>query len=253
METTFPLPLIAYIDLTGGPPFQEGLTREQLGYLGCVYFAIGDNEVDKLLGFLRRHVSVQAYVNATNISTLDSIISILDAGAHRVFVQLSRLADLESYGGRVALATSQYETDLSPNNEHGVLVASKDGSIVYGSVLESCAETKTSSISTYTSSKGNTQAYVDLARRHSAIPIIPATKLTVDNGNKDDLLSVPAIIGKCWVSDRSDHLIPTLVTDERGIALGLAYSSQESLSESLKSGKGEAVRFQGFYPKFSNV
>jgi phosphoribosyl-ATP pyrophosphohydrolase / phosphoribosyl-AMP cyclohydrolase / histidinol dehydrogenase len=250
MGTTLPLPLIAHIDLTRGPPFQEGLTREQLSYLSCVYFTIGDNEVDKLLGFLRHHVSMQAYINATNISALDSIISILDAGARIVFVQSSRLAELESYGSRVALATSNYETNLSPN---GVLVVSKDDLIDCESILESYAESKTPSIFLYTCSEGNTQAYVDLARKHSAIPIIPATKLTMDNTNKDGRLSVPEIIETYWVSDRSDHLIPTLVTDERGIALGLVYSSQESLSESLKGGKGVAVRLLGFYSKSSNV
>jgi phosphoribosyl-ATP pyrophosphohydrolase/phosphoribosyl-AMP cyclohydrolase/histidinol dehydrogenase len=39
-------------------------------------------------------------------------------------------------------------------------------------------------------------------------------------------------------SDRPDGLFTTLVTDERGIALGLVYSSEESVAESLKTGRG---------------
>ena len=39
-------------------------------------------------------------------------------------------------------------------------------------------------------------------------------------------------------SDRTDGLWPTLVVDERGLALGLAYSSRESLERALETGKG---------------
>ncbi|TNE91708.1 MAG: histidinol dehydrogenase [Deltaproteobacteria bacterium] len=40
------------------------------------------------------------------------------------------------------------------------------------------------------------------------------------------------------VSDRPDGLFPTVVTDERGVALGLCYSSRESLAEALRTGTG---------------
>ncbi len=39
-------------------------------------------------------------------------------------------------------------------------------------------------------------------------------------------------------SDRPDGLWPTVVADERGVALGLAYSDQESLAEALESRRG---------------
>lgn len=40
------------------------------------------------------------------------------------------------------------------------------------------------------------------------------------------------------VSDRADGLFPTVVTDERGIALGLAYSSRESIARAVSAGRG---------------
>ncbi|KAI9853208.1 MAG: trifunctional histidinol dehydrogenase [Vezdaea acicularis] len=40
------------------------------------------------------------------------------------------------------------------------------------------------------------------------------------------------------VSDRDDGLIPTIVTNELGVALGLVYSSKASVEESLKTGRG---------------
>lgn len=39
-------------------------------------------------------------------------------------------------------------------------------------------------------------------------------------------------------SDRSDGLFPTLVADERGSLLGLAYSSPESLKLAIQERKG---------------
>jgi phosphoribosyl-ATP pyrophosphohydrolase len=39
-------------------------------------------------------------------------------------------------------------------------------------------------------------------------------------------------------SDRPDGLWPTVVTDERGVALGLVYSSAESLAAALRDGEG---------------
>ena len=40
------------------------------------------------------------------------------------------------------------------------------------------------------------------------------------------------------ISDRPDGLIPTIVTDEHGIALGLVYSSQESIKTAVAEGRG---------------
>lgn len=39
-------------------------------------------------------------------------------------------------------------------------------------------------------------------------------------------------------SDRADGLYPTIVTDERGVTLGLVYSSDESIAEALRTKKG---------------
>ncbi len=50
--------------------------------------------------------------------------------------------------------------------------------------------------------------------------------------NLADALAAPLI------SDRPDKLWPTVVTDEHGTALGLAYSSLESLRLALETGKG---------------
>lgn len=45
-------------------------------------------------------------------------------------------------------------------------------------------------------------------------------------------------LAACLVTDRPDGLYPTLVADQYGIALGLAYSSARSLGETLRTGQG---------------
>lgn len=52
------------------------------------------------------------------------------------------------------------------------------------------------------------------------------------------LLDPADAISACTTSDRPDGLIPTIVVDELGIALGLAYSSRESLRAALRDRQG---------------
>ncbi|KAI9033276.1 hypothetical protein DFJ74DRAFT_601057 [Hyaloraphidium curvatum] len=42
----------------------------------------------------------------------------------------------------------------------------------------------------------------------------------------------------CLVTDRSDGLFATVVVDEQGVALGLAYSSHESIREAIRTRQG---------------
>jgi phosphoribosyl-ATP pyrophosphohydrolase / phosphoribosyl-AMP cyclohydrolase / histidinol dehydrogenase len=239
MESTDPLPLIASVDITLGPPFQKGITRDQCSLLGCVFFTVNDDKVQRLLGFLNQHVEKRGYVNVTALTSLDSIISILDAGARTVFVGSSQLEGLKAYDDRVALLVSDADRDFGRVPAGGILINCGADLEVSKAALKSCKESKASPIFLSTTSTDNMQAVVDLARESSVVAIIPAAHLTMDNTSTKDLLSVPAVIAASWASDRSDHLIPTIVTDVRGIALGLVYSSQESLSESLKTGAGK--------------
>ena len=54
----------------------------------------------------------------------------------------------------------------------------------------------------------------------------------------DGSLGLGEALGATLVSDRKDGLFSTLVTDEVGVALGLCYSSKESLVEALNSRRG---------------
>ncbi|RDW73203.1 histidine biosynthesis trifunctional protein [Coleophoma cylindrospora] len=232
MDTTVPLPFVPSVDLDNESASESsGLSRAQLSYLGCVYFTADSANLDKLLQFLQRHISINTYANVSNVESVEDVVTILDAGARKVFVKPSQLESLKAYGDRVLPIYSATE---KAGYSNGVLFSPTSSSELK-SILEKLKAEKVSPIflqPTGDELKSNLEAYED-----SVVPIIPATSLTIEQPSSG-LFSVPELIASSWTSDRPDKLMPTVVTDERGIALGLVYSSKESLAESLKTGTG---------------
>jgi phosphoribosyl-ATP pyrophosphohydrolase/phosphoribosyl-AMP cyclohydrolase/histidinol dehydrogenase len=238
MENMLPLPFLPSVDLGQAPTEPKaGLTQNQLSYLGCVHFAASTHNLDRLLQFLQRHASIEAYVDVTDIESKEVIISILEAGARKVFVSLEQLESLQTYEDRVLPAFSLQ--DPAPSDAayaNGVFFNTGNGGTAARPILERLSACKASPVF-LTSPNTDLESLVKIAADFSAIPIIPSTQLTVEKPSNGQI-SVPELIGGSWTSDRSDKLVPTVVTDERGIALGLVYSSQQSLAESLKTGTG---------------
>ncbi|KFY68832.1 hypothetical protein V496_00754 [Pseudogymnoascus sp. VKM F-4515 (FW-2607)] len=234
METTIPLPLIPSLDLTSQPYFETGLPRKQLSHLGSIFFVAKNETFDLVFNFLKGHTAVRTFVNAAALEESD-ILSLLDAGARCVFVKEEQAASLEKYGDRIGLAATSAASKVPAG---GALINFEGDAAASKALLKSFVDQKTSPVFLVTPEGSTAQETVTIAQELGAVPIIPATALTTENKDTDGKLSVPAIIGSQWASDRPDKLIPTVVTDERGVALGLVYSSQESISESLKTSTG---------------
>ena len=204
METKLPLPFLPSVDLGREPLSTDGLTGNQLSYLGCVYLAANNSSVDKLLQFLQSDVSIEAYVDVRSIDSIDDVVSILDSGARKVFVNAPQLKALKSYGERVLPALSALGGNPSdPDYKEGLLFSPENFSAVKPA-LENLTASKVSPIFLLASEIGDFQASVEIAKEFSAIAIIPATQLSVDNSRKE-LISVPAIIGSSWTSDRPEE------------------------------------------------
>ena len=234
MDTTLPLPFLPSVDLAKGPvESKEGLSRQQLSLLGSVYCTATIETIDNVLQFLQSHVSLEAYVNVTSIDSKDDIVTILDAGARKVFVSAGQFESLQTYGDRVIPLLDEAKTATYTN---GVLVNITSDEHTAKAALDRLAAGKTSPIF-LASSTPDLESFSSLATEYAAIPIISADSLTFEAGSQGKK-SVPELIAAAWTTDRADKLIPTVVTDERGFALGLVYSSQESLTESLKTGTG---------------
>ncbi|KAI9026640.1 histidinol dehydrogenase-domain-containing protein [Phycomyces nitens] len=67
--------------------------------------------------------------------------------------------------------------------------------------------------------------------------LVPASVLTTDPSVKDKLNIGEAFLATA-TTDRPDGLYTTMVVDERNSALGLVYSSKESVKESIRLGQG---------------
>lgn len=233
METTIPLPLIPSLDLASQPYFETGLPQKQLSHLGSIFFVAKTETFDLVFEFLKGHTAVRTFVNAAALEESD-ILSLLDAGARCVFVKEEQVASLEKYGDRIGLAVTSAASKVPAG---GALVGFEDAA-ASKALLKSFVDQKTSPVFLVTPEESKAQETVTIAQELGVVPIVLATALTMENKDTDGKLSVPAIIGSQWASDRADKLIPTVVTDERGVALGLVYSSQESISESLKTSTG---------------
>jgi phosphoribosyl-ATP pyrophosphohydrolase / phosphoribosyl-AMP cyclohydrolase / histidinol dehydrogenase len=233
MDTTLPLPFLPSVDLgKGAAESENGLNRKQLSYLGCVHIAATSQNFDTLLEFLQKHVLIDAYVDVTAIESTEDIITVLDAGARKVFVRSTQLGALSKFEERVIPFAETQDTPSAAKYPNGVYITSTNK----GDILDKLKDAKISPLFLACSSE-DLESTVALSKEYSVIPIIPATSLVVEKPLKGQL-SVDALIGESWNSDRADKLIPTVVTDERGIALGLVYSSRESVAESIKTGTG---------------
>ncbi|KZS98050.1 histidine biosynthesis trifunctional-protein [Sistotremastrum niveocremeum HHB9708] len=76
-------------------------------------------------------------------------------------------------------------------------------------------------------------------KKNNVTVVIPSSQLTLDNSSTEKLSVAEAFLAPL-TSDRPDGLFPTVVTAHNfyGRSLGLVYSSRESITESIITGKG---------------
>ncbi|EGY15712.1 hypothetical protein VD0002_g6146 [Verticillium dahliae] len=224
METTLPFPFVISVGT-----FPEGLTREQVSVLGAPFFDADDKT-------LASNTDFQAYFDVSAVQSYEDIVSLLDRGARRVFVDTERLPEYADFRDRVAPTVSTL--DLSAATSNGLLVKDFDpSSSRVDEFVKQASEKKLTNLFVKPVSGTNLETFIEIAQKAHAIPIIPADALTV---NKDDStrLSLAKVIASLCKSDRTDGLLPTVVCDESSTALGLAYSSQESISEAIRTRTG---------------
>ncbi|KAK0630090.1 histidinol dehydrogenase-domain-containing protein [Bombardia bombarda] len=241
MESTLPLPFLVSIAVPPGlNGLKEGLTREEVSCLGCVFFELTPPIVDKILRFLGRHnVEFEPYFDVTRLTSKDDIVSLLDAGARKVFVRPEQLPEFSEFADRVApyvSGSSSSQLDLA--NVNGLLISDFD--LTTCEVAEFVEQSKAKKISPlFIKPVAGTdlERFVEFTAQCNALPILPSTGLATSKDQAGKLL-VSKVLATSWRSDRQDGLIPTVVCDENGAALGLVYSSEESVSEALRTQTG---------------
>lgn len=235
--------LLAAIDLVSQSNELQGLDQQALSFVGSVFVRVTDETVDQALAQLQQ--SVGRYSNYLGVATLtstDDILSLLDAGAAKVFVtrhQLDALKSLNIDQDRIVLclpgnSRSEVIDAISGTQVDIYLHEAQDIDLVEAWLKEYGPDRPNAFISF---AEPNLENSLKLAKL-SAIPIVPAQSLTIDEKKDSSLISVAKLVMANATSDRPDGLYTTLVTDERGVALGLVYSSEESVAESLRTGRG---------------
>jgi phosphoribosyl-ATP pyrophosphohydrolase/phosphoribosyl-AMP cyclohydrolase/histidinol dehydrogenase len=235
--------LLAAIDLPTYSQSTRGLDAQALTFVGAVFTRVTDDAVDQTLSHLQKSVGrFSNYLRVDSLTSTNDIISLLDAGAAKVFVTRTQLDELKTLNidqDRLVLCL--------PGNSHEEIIEAIAGTQVdiYSHQVEDVSlleawlkEYGTDRPNVFASfAKPNLDEILTIAKL-SAVPIIPAEALTVDVQKEPTSISVAKLIMANATSDRPDGLYTTLVTDERGVALGLVYSSEESVAESLRTGRG---------------
>lgn len=156
----------------------------------------------------------------------DDIISILDAGASKVIV------------------STQQAEDVKGSVSGDRLIIKSDGSAVEGYagiyVSGSNPPSKSGDIEIlYQPTSPSPSSILDLSRSHPHLtPVVPSTLLTTSSTSSSHV-SIADILLSRLISDRPDGLFPTVVSSaSNNRPLGLVYSSAESISETIKTGRG---------------
>lgn len=235
--------LVAAIDLATYATSTEGLDVQALSYIGNVFVRVTDETIDQALTHLQQSVGRFAnYLGVESVSSIEDVLSLLNAGAAKVFVTrdqldalLSRSIDQERLVLQIPGHSKQEVIDAIAGTQVDIYVPQvRDVGLQEAWLKEYGTDRPDVYISFETV---DMESALSLSKL-SAIPIIPAEKLTVDVGKQPGALSAAKLLMANATSDRPDGLFTTLVTDERGVALGLVYSSEESVAESLRLGRG---------------
>lgn len=236
-----PVPLVASLNSLSEQDFAPALS-----ILGHVMITVDSSNLDQALTFIPKNFHRFAVsVDVSAASSPDDIRCLLDAGASKVFATYEQLKTLrpDVDGSRLALTL-----DPASQSKGEIANAIPDSSVgLYAHETKDLA-----SIATWLREHGSgdrppvyalfrfqpTLEDVQAVSSLGAIPIVSADLLTADPQKEPSGLPVADIILASVASDRQDKLISTLVTDEAGVALGLVYSSPESVKESLRTGTG---------------
>jgi phosphoribosyl-ATP pyrophosphohydrolase/phosphoribosyl-AMP cyclohydrolase/histidinol dehydrogenase len=174
---------------------------------------------------------------------LDSILSWLNEGVHKVIIPLSWTKELIGAG----IPPERLVLLLDVGNVSAVSDTVRNG--VSGVFLKthSIDMDLISSISKFfsglavhvlsTSSSPPSKAAIRELSNIRATPVLPTSQLTLASTSVNRINIADAFLTSI-VSDRPDGLFPTIVSTESGHSLGLVYSSIESVKESIITGKG---------------
>ena len=235
------IPFLAAIDLSSYSSLSQ-LPKETT-YAGGIFAVITAGNIDNAFQLLKDTVGQYlVYLEVSNVQSQADVVELLDAGAAKVFVSSTQASGFETIKNldlsRVVYCPSGSAGDTTSALEgtsFGLYLQNVGSAEVVGQILHELGKSRPP---VYVSKAQMSEEDAVQLCRQNAIPIVAAQQLTLAAESTAGQVRLASLLLAQAKSDRPDGLLTTLVTDERGIALGLVYSNEESVAESLRTGRG---------------
>ena len=236
-------PFLAAIDLSVHSSLAQIEATKELSYTGDLFTTVNAGTLDAALRLLKETVGRYAiHFDVSALQQQDEVVDLLDAGAAKVFVSSGQITGLVEVAnldlGRVVYCPTASAGEASSQLEgttFGLYLQNVGSAQTVGAILHELGKSRPP---VYVSKLNMAEEEAVELCRQDAVPIVSAADLTVDREGGAGNARVASLLLARVKSDRPDGLFTTLVTDERGVALGLVYSNEESVAESLRSGRG---------------
>ena len=234
------IPFLAAIDLQKYTPGSQ--LPKEVQYAGGIFAIISAGTLDNAFQLLKDTVGQhEVFLEVSNVQSQEEVVDLLDAGASKVFISGSQASGFENVANldtsRIVYCPSGAAGDTMSALEgtsYGLYLQNVPSAEIVGQILRELGKNQPSIF--VSKADMSEEDAVELCRQ-CAIPIISAADLTLDTeiGEK---IRVSSLLLAQAKSDRPDRLFSTAVTDERGVLLGMVYSNEESVAESLRTGRG---------------
>lgn len=231
------LPLLVSADPANlSSPSPAGLTLKQVSFFGRVL--IKSTSIEQSLSFIKANFSLlDIYVDVTAITSVSDIVDLLNEGTTKALVTISQLIHISEkqtippWRLIVVLLSTDDATSLKT-----WIAETKEARNAISVLNETISpiDTKELGLSEGSETFRRCQTVAELPDKEANCPIIPSTVLSLD---KEDGFPIKLLTANA-VADSGNGLYATIVTNEREISLGLVWSSETSLLESLRTGTG---------------
>jgi phosphoribosyl-ATP pyrophosphohydrolase / phosphoribosyl-AMP cyclohydrolase / histidinol dehydrogenase len=235
-----------------------GLSLQDVSYFGNCLIEVTPDTLHDATTFLRENFGKLAvYFDVRKLKGWTEVIDLLNAGASKIFVTFEQLKVLSQEPtithDRLVLTISleNPKTDLKKLNSFldenkqwkkslWAFDGEKDKEYIDGVLTELENYPPSEDQTIYVRVKNASDGRELLHQYPGDALIISSHRLTLDPNKEghEDLIAATDLVLAGATADRKTGLYATTVVDERNIALGMVWSSKESISEALKTGTG---------------
>lgn len=236
----------------------KGLSLQDVAlFENCLVQVTAEN-LQSRLEFLRKYfTTLSVYFDVRQLKAWNDVIEVLNNGAAKIFVTFEQLKALSQ---EETIAPSRLVLTISPLNPKTDIAKLKtfleanpkwraaewafdgdQGNVYIDSVLQELDNYPPNADQTlYVSTVSESAGHELLARYPGNALIVSSERLTLDATKEghEDMIPVTDLFLAGASADRKTGLYTTSVVDERGVALGLVYSSKQSIMEALKTRTG---------------